>query len=119
MLSIKEIKGEITDEKPKKIGERHLLVGELYNFYLSPKETLHRKKENWKRYIIWLREKKQKDTKENQKKFKKSKKFLRTLKLSGFSSFIRHIPTEDLYYCLSMCKDVKGSCIAWLFSRIR
>ena len=92
---------------PKKKGaERTDILKQIYSFYDTEKEMIHRKRANWKRYIQYLKDNKKSDSKEEQIKFKKSKFFLRKITDKSMASFwLSHIPTKDLYYILSVIKD--------------
>lgn len=89
----------------KKGGERNYIMQELYALYDSDKETLLRKKENWKRYVAWLRGQRVCDTKEKQEAFRKSKLFLKKASPKTLAFMVSHIKTKDLYYVLSVCRD--------------
>lgn len=90
----------------KRGSERNDVVRQLYQLYDSSKEDTLRKKDNWKRYVVWLKENRFRDSKETQDRFKKNKKFLKKVSESNFAFFLSHIPTKDLYYVLSVCKDL-------------
>jgi hypothetical protein len=91
--------------KKSRLSERSLVIKDLYALYISPQENIHRKKENWKRYVMWLKENRFKNTKENQVLFMKHKLFITVMPIKRFCFFISHIPTQDLYYTLSVGKD--------------
>lgn len=90
----------------KRGSERNDVVRQLYQLYDSGQEDTLRKKDNWKRYVAWLKENKIRDSKELQEKFKRNKKFLKKISEKNFAFFLSHIPTKDLYYVLSICKDL-------------
>lgn len=121
MQSLSEIVNQKESSPKKKGGERHALLGEIFEIYQSESERTKRKVENWRRYVAWLKSWRIPDSKESRKKFKRTKGFLKELPISGFARFISHIPTQDLYYVVSMSKDTSNrgfSAIAWLFSKI-
>lgn len=67
-------------EKPKlSKSERTQILKEIYEIYSNDRQKLFRKKENWKRYVQWLKDNRIPNTKENQAKFKKSKFFIKEL----------------------------------------
>lgn len=92
----------------KKTSERAEIIKEIYEIYISKKQTNHRKKANWKRYIIWLKKNKIPDSKENQNKFRRSKEFIKTRDIKSFCFLLSHIKTKDLYYILSVGKDMEN-----------
>ena len=100
MQSINEI---IKIPEKKQLSQRSLIIKELYELYIL--DETGRKKENWKRYVKWLKENKIPNSKENQMKFKKSKKFVKVLKINQFCYFLSHLKEKDLFYLLSVAKD--------------
>ena len=95
----------LQNKKFTKGSQRNDILRQIYSFYDSDREVFLTKKKNWKRYIEFLKENKLKDTKENQDRFKKSKKFIKKMSPSTVAYFVSHIPTNDLYYVLSVVKD--------------
>lgn len=95
----------LQNKKFTKGSQRNDILRQIYSFYDSDREVFLTKKKNWKRYIEFLKENKLKDTKENQERFKKSKKFIKKMSSSTVAYFVSHIPTNDLYYVLSVVKD--------------
>jgi len=89
--------------KPQDKNERRFILKQLDDIHHSEHERILRKKENWKRYIIYLKTIKQKDSKENQAIFKRGKTFLKEYKSLWY--FLSHVPTKDLYAALSVAKD--------------
>lgn len=94
----------IISETPKKYksekiekSERSQIIKEIYCLYDTKQESNHRKKENWKRYIAWLKEIRKPDSKENQLKFQKNKRFIKWISIERFCYFTSHVPTNDLY----------------------
>ncbi len=103
----------------KKRSERAFLIEEIYNLYTSKNQKLHRKKANWKRYIEYLKENRTPNSKENQEKFKKSKKFIKEHDIKRFCFLISHLKEKDLYYVLSVAKDMENrneNFGAWIMS---
>jgi len=112
----------LVEEKTLCKSERSQLIKEMYELYTSDMERILRKKENWRRYVTFLKACKHKDTEEYRKMFKKGKTFIKEKTLSSFIFFTSHIPTRDLYYCKSVMKDCLNrgkSCNAWLVSNTR
>lgn len=100
-------------------SERAELIKQIYEIYTSPHERILRRKENWKRYISWLKENKVPHTKEKVLEFKKNKKFIKERNVKSICFFLSHIPTKDLYFIISQMKDKKNrgySASAYLFS---
>lgn len=95
------------DFKPtkKKLNPRTDLLKQIYSFYDTEQEVVLTKRANWKRYIENLKLRKVKDSIEQQRAFKKSKLFIRKMSPSSIAFFLSHIPTQDLWYILSIAKD--------------
>lgn len=121
-------------KKEKKNGrseqERDAPFNEFFGLYNSITQKNLRRKENWRRYILWLKAHRIKHTPESVVKFKKTKSssklyihgmnHIDELDVRGFAVKISHIKTHDLYYCLSIArdKDHRGEPInAWLFAK--
>lgn len=107
--------------KKQKTSERAELIKEIYEIYTSDTQRIHRKKENWKRYIQFLKENRIPDSKQAQSKFKRSKKYIREHNIKSFAYFISIIPTPDLYYILSVAKDMNNrnqNMSAWIISNL-
>ena len=100
-----DLSNYLQNKKFTKGSKRNDILRQIYSFYDSDREVFLTKKKNWKRYIEFLKENKLKDTKENQDRFKKSKKFIKKMSSSTVAYFVSHIPTNDLYYVLSVVKD--------------
>ena len=100
-----DLSNYLQNKKFTKGSQRNDILRQIYSFYDSDREVFFTKKKNWKRYIEFLKENKIKDSKENQERFKKSKKFIKKMSSSTVAYFVSHIPTNDLYYVLSVVKD--------------
>lgn len=100
-----DLSNYLQNKKFTKGSQRNDILRQIYSFYDSDREVFLTKKKNWKRYIEFLKENKIKDSKENQDRFKKSKKFIKKMSSSTVAYFVSHIPTNDLYYVLSVVKD--------------
>lgn len=123
-ISIQSLLQGKTIEKLNKTSERSENMKELYSLYCSPSQQLMRKKENWARYISWLKENRVKHTHESVKKFRKIKKgqnkFIEQVGLPSFCFLTSHIKTSDFYYVLSVARDKqhRGESIgAWLLAK--
>lgn len=81
-------------------SERGDVLSQIYELYRKSN-----KKENWKRYIKWLKFNRIKHTKLSVEDFKKSKDCLTARVIKSFAIMLSHIPTSDLYYILSIAKD--------------
>lgn len=131
MLSIEDLikqkienldKGETLFTKKK----RKDLIKELYEVYV-----LENKFENYFRYRHYLKKNKKINTKEIVEEFKKAKlpqntKYIKPFTDTFFAIRLSHIPTEDLYYLISVEKDIinrkgykKCSFSKWLFFSIK
>jgi hypothetical protein len=110
-------------EKKKRTSQRAELIGEVYDIYTSPTQRLFRKKQNWKRYIAWIKKNRTPHTKENQEKFKKVKSkdggFIKEHNIKTFCFFLSHLKEKDLYYALSVGRDMENrneNFGAWIMS---
>jgi hypothetical protein len=101
VYDISDIPKEVLPLTKKEI--RELQMREIYNFYVL--ERPKRKKENWKRYVKWLKENRIPDTKQNQAKFRRQKKFIREISYESLCWLLKHIPTEDLPYFTSTGRE--------------
>lgn len=88
------------DKKSSDRSERSSLLTEIYEHY-----KLSTRKQNWKKYILWLRANKVKHTPQRIIEFKKQKEHIKTRSISSFCVMLAHIPTSDLYHTLSIAKD--------------
>lgn len=120
--SLLSLSNERKEEKIEK-SSRAQITKEIYALYISDQERLFRKKENWKRFIHYCKTQhlpfKEKLVQET---YKKSKVFIKEYDIRTFCIRIAHIPTSDLYYVQSICKDKyhRNEAIgAWLFSAIK
>jgi hypothetical protein len=103
-------------------SEREKLLNDLYSLYDTMQEAQLRKMENIRRYKLWLKERRVKNTKENQEAFMRSRSFCRKIPKSRFWYFVSHIPTKDLYYILSVSRGKfhRGESIgAFIFSLVK
>ena len=89
----------------KRGSERSEVIGKIYELYTSGTEKELRRKENWKRYVQWLKANRRKHDNHAVSDFKKNKAFLRELDIKKFCYFTSHLKLDDLYYVLSICKD--------------
>lgn len=116
MQSISEILNNIDKEKTSSRSERAELIGQIYDFY---KEDT--RKQNWKRYIKWLKEKRLKHSLASVDNFKHTKVYFKTRNIKSFCFLLSHIKTKDLYYIISLGKDKKNrgeNFSGWLFGEI-
>lgn len=117
-MEIKDLLSQYQDVKTK-TSERAEIIKDIYAIYTSSTQRVHRKKANWKRYVRWLKENRTPDSKENQLKFKKSKRFIKEHDIKRFCFLISHLKEKDLYYVLSIGKDMenrKENFGAWIMS---
>lgn len=107
-------------EEPKlQKSERAQLNFEIYQIYTSPTQTRLRKKENWKRYIQFLKDNRMPDSTKAQAKFKRTKRFIKTHSKGSMAYLTSHLSKLDLRHCLSVGKDMdrRGENFsAWLLS---
>lgn len=90
---------------------RRQLMKELYTLYENQKEN--RRKENWKRYCVWLRASQKRNTPESVRAYKRTRGYIRELAPSSFSILLATIKTNDLYWAISEIKN--GKTFGWLF----
>jgi hypothetical protein len=104
----------------KERSERSMLLNDIYNLYDSEQETKLRKMDNIKRYKAFLRNNRERNTPDAQQRFMKSAMYRKKLEKNRFWFFVSHIPTKDLYFILSVCRDRHhlgrsiGAYIMWL-----
>jgi len=111
MLNIADIIKNRPVQEPEKIErqERRFLNKQIDDIHHSPQEKILRRKENWKRYVAWLKKNRKKHTNETVIEFKKTAnkkmegKYLQEYKSLWYLT--SHIKTKDLYFCLSQMKD--------------
>ncbi len=119
LISLRKESNEIKIEK----SSRAQITKEIYVLYTSDQEKLFRKKENWKRFIEHCKGQRLPfKEKTVQEAYKKSKVFIKEYDIKTFCIRIAHIPSDDLYYVLSICKDKyhrNEQIGAWLFSAIK
>lgn len=89
----------------KRGSERGDVIKEIYSLYTSQQEKDLRRKENWKRYVQWLKNNRRKHDSHAVNDFKKNKAFLREIELKRFCFLVSHLKLEDLYYLSSIVKD--------------
>lgn len=95
-------------EKTKRTSKRAELIKEVYAIYCSETQRLLRRKENWKRYVEALKATRTKDDQITRALFKRNKRFIKELPIKTFCYFISVIPTDDLYYIISIAKDMNS-----------
>ncbi len=122
--SLIKFPSSVIPEKKRKEQERDAPFNELYSLYCSQTQRFLRKKENWKRYRLWLMSNRTPHNPENVQKFKRVKSginhFIEEWGRTTFAIKISHIKTPDLYYCLSIARDKenrKEPIGAWLFQK--
>jgi hypothetical protein len=92
----------------KRNSQRDVVMKDIYTIYTSEKQRLLRKKANWKKYCLWLRENKIKHTKVSIEKFRKSKHFIKELPIGTIAIFLARYKVDRLYQILSECKDINN-----------
>lgn len=98
----------IKQEKKLEKSERAQVIKEIYQLYSSPLEAILRKKENWKRYITWLKLLKLDGDRMNNvtiNRFKKTKLHLKPISITSLCFFLSHMKTNELYFIKSECID--------------
>lgn len=105
----------------KKTSKRAEIIKELYRLYEEDK--INRKKDNWKRFVTYLKSTGKRDSETNRQDFKKSREFIKEVTVGTFCFFLSHIKTQDLPTMLSVAKDKRarkenvGAFIAGHFSK--
>lgn len=103
------------DFKKSKLNQRQDLFKQIYSFYDTGQEIIHRKKYNWKKYVEFLKENRIPNTPENIKKFKRSKKFQKKMSAKTMACYwLSHVKTPDLWFVLSVAKDkaFRNECVS-------
>lgn len=85
-------------------SERADIIRQIYDIYRA--YDVDRKKENWKRYVSFLKMHRIPDSIEAQEKFRKTKNaFIPTLEAKAIACMFGHLKKNaDLYYILSNAK---------------
>jgi hypothetical protein len=100
-----------TIERKKPRSERAELLEQIYSFYVSQSQKTFRRKENWKRYVEWLKQNRINEKtigrENNMRLFKKTKRYIKEHSLKTICIFLSHIPTSDLYYITSVGRDME------------
>lgn len=103
--------------------KREILMREIYDFY--KKEYDKRRKENWKRYVKWLKENKIDEKilgrEKNTRKFMRTKYAIKELTLERLTYLMNYLPFKDLDYFVSTGKEFYHSgknFTAWLSKQI-
>jgi len=90
-------------------GERGEIIGNLFKLYQE--DSVSRKKDNWVRYVKYLKHYHLADTPKEQAIFKKTRGtdgFIPEYKIGSFCYLLSHIKKDDLYPLLSVAKDNKA-----------
>ena len=99
-------KANFTITKSKHRSQRAEIISEIFDIYTSQRDL--RRKENWKRYVAWLKQYHRVTSKESENLFKKTKQYIKEMDIKRFCVLISHIKTDDLYYLLSVAKDMNN-----------
>ena len=97
-------------------SQRSELLNQLYAFYEKDY-----KKQTWKNYITWLKKNRKKHSKETIAEFRLVS--YPKINIRSFCSFwLGHIPTNDLYYLVSIARDCDNRGVSfnkWLFYSLK
>ena len=112
-----EYKNRLDLIPPKKtLNQQQELFAELYNYYEKDY-----KKQAWKSYVQWLKQNRIKHNKISIQEYKKIA--FKKITVKSFCSFwLSFIPTVDLWYLVSIAKDMDNrgqSFNRWLFWAIK
>lgn len=112
-ITLQEAIKKYKNEKPK-ISQRSDLLRQIYEYYQKSYKI-----NTWHNYLKWLKENKKEVSKETQDEFRKTKIYHKQIDIRSFCSFwLGHIPTKDLWYLLSIAKDMENrnqNFNKWLF----
>ena len=92
----------------KRNSQRDVIMKDIYDIYISEKQRVLRKKANWKRYCLWLRENRLKHSNITIEKFKKNKQFIKELSIDKVAILLSRNKIEVLYRILSEAKDLNN-----------
>lgn len=95
-------------KKSPRGGQRAATIEEIYQIYISENQRIFRKKANWQRYCSWLRDNRISNSLDNQNKFRKTKLFIKEHERRGFAVMLAPMKQSDLFYILSMAKDMEN-----------
>lgn len=98
-------------------SQRAEILAELYEFYREDW-----KKSTWKNYIQWLKKHRTKHSEMARVTFKSSSNYFAEMNVKYFAVRLAHIPTEDLYYLISIAKDKQKrneDFNRWLFGSLK
>ena len=120
-MEIKEILKDYKIEKKKKTSERTEAIKEIYELYISPTQKNFRKRENWKRYVSYLKvnhidEKKLGRTETSKlwrRKGQKELKYLKEMSAKELAIFLAPFNEKNknldvLYYLASVGRDMNN-----------
>lgn len=104
--------------KPKIRSERASIFNDLYPYY----EKSY-KKNTWLSYIAWLKTNRFKHSSQKVEEFKRTPAYFKIIDVKSLCSFwLGFMKTEDLYYLVSIAKDMdkRGQNFnKWLFYSIK
>lgn len=109
-------------EVKKRLTERSTLVDDIYGVYISNQERTFRKKENWRRYVQWLKSNRTPHSNDMMIRYKKSKLFIREMSYIGIAAKLAHINVENLYYIRSEALNIHQAgkkFSPWLFHSLK
>lgn len=122
MDSLSLLKNYKLPEQRKRMTERSTLVDDIYGVYTSNQERTFRKKENWKRYVKWLKTNRTPHSHDMMIRFKRSKLFIKEMTYQSITFKLAHIPTRDLYYIRSEALNIHQAgkkFSPWLFYSLK
>lgn len=114
ILSAPQFKLEV-----KRASPRDVVMKDIYAIYASEKQRVLRKKYNWRKYILWLKENKIKHSSSAVEKFQKTKNYTKELPIETIAIFLARYKVDRLYNILSEAKDINnrgGSASAFIVS---
>lgn len=97
-----------TEFKPKSKRERtekrEAIIDEIFKFYVA--EQPKRKRENWKRYLAFIKSRHLTHCKKSVALFKRQPEYIHEVKtVESMRWLLKHIKLEDFYVVLSEVKD--------------
>lgn len=109
-------------EVKKRLTERSTLIDDIYGVYISNQERTFRKKENWKRYVKWLKSNRTPHSHDMMIRFKESKLYIKEITYKAMAWKLSLIPTRDLYYIRSEALNIHQAgkkFSPWLFYSLK
>jgi hypothetical protein len=93
--------------KRERTEKREAIIDEIFKYYVA--EQPKRKRENWKRYLAFIKSRHLTHCKKSVALFKRQPQYIHEVKtVESMRWLLKHIPLEDFYVVLSEVKDRKN-----------